>query len=130
MLDRDRSGDVFVNQVRVLIAVEPPLLREALMTLLDQQPGFGVVDETNDRVAILLKARKERVDVVIATFKSTRGVPALVTHIMAEFPHILIVGIFLDEQRACVYRNRIDVRPITDYSAAGIVKALLGRLRK
>jgi hypothetical protein len=116
-----------LNEIRVLMAVSPPLLSDALRALLCRKAKIVIVDEVLDPVDILLRARNRRADVVVATLESVPDIPPLVTHLLAEFPDLLIVGIDMQMQRACTYRNRLEVQPIPDFSVAGITKAMVQR---
>ena len=108
---------VTVNPLRVLLVVDLPLLRDALHTLLAQRKELTVVVEEPDNIDILVRTCLHRVDVLVATFESDFGVPPLVTHLLAEFPELLVVGINLREQRTWTYRNRVETRPVQGFSS-------------
>jgi hypothetical protein len=114
-----------VDQLRVLLGVGPPLLRDMLHTMLVEHGRFLVIDVEPRTIDVLVETRRCRVDVVIATLEQGSDVPPLVTHLLAEFPEVLVVGVSLREQSARIYhRNRV-ARTIADFTFAAIVQAVL-----
>lgn len=113
-----------VNPIRVLLTVEPRLLRDALHTLLAQDARLTVMDEESRNVDILVGARQHRADVVVATFEATSDVPPLVTHLLGGFPEILVVGIELREERVRTYRNSDEVRTVPDCTVSAIIRTI------
>jgi hypothetical protein len=63
--------------------------------------------------------------VVVATFEATSDSPPLVSHLLGEFPEILVVGIDLREQRVRTYRDRDEVPTVSDFTVSGIIRAIL-----
>ena len=94
-----------MDEVRIVLAARPRLFRDALCDSLAKAGGLLVERVGPGNLDILLGARRSRPDVVIATFASRPGIPPLVTHLVAEFPDLLVVGIFLDEGCARLYRH-------------------------
>jgi hypothetical protein len=114
-----------VNRIRVLLTVEPRLLRDALHTLLAQDARLTVIDGGSRNVEILVGARQHRADVVVATFEATSAVPPLVTHLLGEFPEMLIVAIALREGRVRTYRSPNEVRIVPDCTVPAIIRTIL-----
>jgi hypothetical protein len=82
------------------------------------------MDEEPRDVDISAGARRHRVEVV-ATFPWISDVLPLVTHLWRKFPGIRVVGLALQEQCARIYRHHDEVRAIADFTAAGILRAIL-----
>jgi hypothetical protein len=62
---------------------------------------------------------------VVATFEPKSGVPPLITHLLAEFPELLVVAISLRQQRARIYRRGGKVRTIAEFTVSGIIRAIV-----
>jgi hypothetical protein len=114
-----------VNPLRVLLAVEPRLLRDSLHSLLARHPRLTVIEQESHTVDILFGVRQYRIDVVVATFEPSSDLPPLVTHLLGEFPDILVVGIELQVQRAWTCRNRNEICTDLDFTVSGIIQAIL-----
>ena len=110
---------------RILLAVGPPLLRDAFHTLLAQDGQFLVMDEQPRDVDILVRARRQRVEVVVATFERISDVPPLLRQLWAEFPEIRVVALALPEQCTRIYRHGEEVRTIADFTASGILRSIV-----
>jgi len=113
-----------VKAIRVLLAVDPRLLRDALHAALARHARLMVIDEESHNIDILIGAREHRADVVIMTVEPTADVPPLVTHLLAEFPEILVVGIHLCGQCVGIYRNHSKVRMLSDLTVSGLIRAI------
>ena len=119
-----------MNQIRVLLAVEPRLLRDALHTVLVRHAELVVMDEEPRNIGILVGARKHSVDVVVATFEAASEISPLVTHLLGEVPEMLVVGIELREGRVRTYRNPHEMRTVPDFTLSAIIRAILRRASK
>jgi hypothetical protein len=83
------------------------------------------VDEEPRNIDILVRARRQRVEVVVATVERISDVPLLVTLLWTEFPEIRVVALALQEQCARIYRHDDEVRAIADFTASGILRAIV-----
>ena len=113
-----------MNSIRVLLAVEPRLLRDALHAVLVRHKRLVVFDEESRTIDVLIRAREHNVDVVILTPEPTVGAPPLVSRLLTEFPNILVVGLNPHEQCARVYRSNAKVRILLDLTASALIRAV------
>jgi DNA-binding transcriptional LysR family regulator len=114
-----------VDPLRVLLAVEPRLLRDALHSLLAQHPGLTVMDEESHTADVLFVVRQHKADVVVATFEPSSDLPPLVTQLVGEFPEILVVGIELQAHRIWTCRSRTEIRTASDFTVSGLIEAIV-----
>lgn len=113
-----------MNPIRVLLAVKPRLLRDALHAVLARHARLMVVDEESNTIDILMGAREHLVDVVIMTLEPTSDVPPLVERLLAQFPEMMVIGIHPHEQCAGIYRTGDKVRMLPDLTVSGIIRAV------
>jgi hypothetical protein len=118
-----------VRQRRVLLAIRPRLLRDALRGALYAELGSNirirVLDDDRDHVEILFATKAHRADVVIATVDPGPGVPPLVRTILSYYPELHVIAIDVLAQSACHYRTRIASRPVREFSPSGIAEAVV-----
>lgn len=84
-----------------------------------------IVDVELRNVEILVAAGRHRVDVVVATLEPSPRIPPLVTHLLAEFPRMKVVGIDAADQCARVYRDGCRVRTISCVTAEELIRAII-----
>ncbi|MBZ0290841.1 MAG: response regulator transcription factor, partial [Anaerolineae bacterium] len=90
-----------MNPIRVLLADDQVLFREALHTLLSVQPGIEVVAEAGDGEQALRLVAQYRPDVVLMDVQMPLldGVAAT-RRLLAEFPncHVIMLTTFDDDE--------------------------------
>jgi DNA-binding NarL/FixJ family response regulator len=110
--------------VKVLLANGPEALRTSLATFLQQQSDIEVVGTVLDPIELLVAVEDTQADVVVVTLPDTGEMPGICSHLLHEYPQLLILALSSDRTRACVYRQAITVEPLTDISDEGILAAL------
>jgi DNA-binding NarL/FixJ family response regulator len=110
--------------VKVLFANGPEALRTGLATLLQQQSDIEVVGTVLDPIELLVAVEDTQADVVVVTLPDTGEMPGICSHLLHEYPQLLILALSSDRTRACVYRQAITVEPLTDISDEGILAVL------
>ena len=81
-----------VHRIRIVLALESPLLCEVLRDLIQQEPDLEVVAEADDPVDLLLTVDLTKVNVFIHSWES-HEVPAICSHLLTEYPDLLVIGI-------------------------------------
>jgi DNA-binding NarL/FixJ family response regulator len=113
-----------VNPIRVLLAVEPRLLREALAAVLAQHNGLMLINAQYNSIDKLIRALKHQVDVVILTCEPTSDVPALVRRLLAQFPDLSVIVIHPHKQCIGIYRINEQVHMASELSLSGIIRSI------
>lgn len=98
--------------VRVLLAVEPRLLRDSLRNRIAAESDMEVVDEVFEEVDILLAMRQQGANVLIHSVPASTEPPAIYSHLFVEYPGLVIVGLQAGGQQAYVYRQEIVKTPV------------------
>jgi len=110
--------------VKVLLANGPEALRTGLATFLQQQSDIEVVGTVLDPIELLVAVADTQADVVVVTLPDTGEMPGICSHLLHEYPQLLIPALSSDRTRACVYRQAITAEPLADISDEGILAAL------
>jgi DNA-binding NarL/FixJ family response regulator len=110
--------------VKVLLANRPEALRISLATLLQQQSDIEVVDTVLDLIGLLVAVEDTQADVVVVTLPDSGEIPGICSHLLYEYPQLLILALSSARTRACVYRQAITVEPLADISDEGILTAV------
>jgi DNA-binding NarL/FixJ family response regulator len=89
--------------VRILIADDHKILREGLTSLLEKQPGFGVVAEAEDGLNAFAAVKKHRPDIAILDI----GMPGLngielTRKIRSEMPQTKVIALSMHADRRFV----------------------------
>jgi DNA-binding NarL/FixJ family response regulator len=101
-----------VDNLRVLLAVEPPILSELLADWFHNAPGVQIVGFAQHPMEALLAVRRTEADVVV-TVTETDEVPCVCSHLFSEFPALLVVAISADAKEARLYRQQVCQTPVT-----------------
>lgn len=109
-----------MNTIRVLLAVDSPMLRELLKDRIQPQRDIEVVGEAADPVDLLLAVHATQADVVIHTWPESTT-PGICSHLLAEYPGLLVIGIPPNENRAYACHQAIST---TRLPTAGLEEML------
>jgi hypothetical protein len=93
-----------LNMTKILFAVRPQLLRDALCRQLAAQPDLQVVGDVDNDLDLLLAVRATEAEVVVHSWQGDR-MPALYTHLLQEYPGLTVIGLTEEgELRHCQQR--------------------------
>ncbi len=110
--------------IRVLLDVEPGMLRELLSRLLDKQPGIEIAGAARDPVDLLVAVAEADIDMVVQSWKATDQIPEVCTHLFAEYPELEVIGIPPDASCICVCRQGAEVTRLPTGSLNDVVAAI------
>ena len=113
-----------MSVIRIVLAVEPPIFSEALRLRLEDEWDLEVVDEACDAFDILLSVAETDADVVVLTVSKPARTPAICTHLFAEFPHLLAIGLCPETNRAYAYRGPLNFERLPDVLLEDVVAAV------
>jgi DNA-binding NarL/FixJ family response regulator len=112
------------HSVKVLLANRPETLRTSLATLLQQQSDIEVVGTILDPIELLVAVEDTQADVVVVTLPDSGDMPGICSHLLYEYPQLLILALSSARTKACVYRQTIAVELLADISDEGLLTAL------
>lgn len=86
------------DQVRILVADDHTLLREALCDLLRTEPGFEIVAQAGSGTDAIRMARQHRPDVVLLDIEMPENdPPATVRRLLEQDPAVRIIVVSMDD---------------------------------
>lgn len=97
-----------MNQlVKILMVDVPDDLRNLLQDVIQRRKNMLVVGEASDPIDLLLTVNGTDADVVIMGHPQADRMPGIGTHLLAEFPTLLILIVSTIDQRAFLYERKI-----------------------
>lgn len=114
-----------MNQIRVLLAEMPQMLRDAFTQLVAGQPDMRLVGNLADPLGLLLAAGQTRTDAIIMGLRDSEF-PGICSHLLGEYPHIKVVGITRDGRRAFLYELRPQRAALGEVSPQDVLDAIRG----
>ena len=121
---QEKHTEVMDHVVKVLLANGPEVLRTGLAMLLQQQSDIEVVGTVLDPVELLVAVGDTQADVVVVTLPDSGEMPGICSHLLHEYPQLLILALSSSRTRACVYCQSITVESLADISDEGILTAV------
>ena len=94
-----------MTKIKVLLANSQESLRESLRKLIYCQTDMEVVGEAREPIELLLMVGKTQAEVVIVTLPNTDEDPGIYSHLLAEYPQLLILALSTEHENAYLYRQ-------------------------
>lgn len=88
-----------------------------------------VVGETLDPLEVLLEVRRTEADVVITSLPAS-GEPSISSHLLAEFPQLVVIGLAPEGERAVLYRQVMVKQPIDNCGDSDLLTQLRQAMAK
>ena len=95
------------HTVKILMVDVPGSLRNLLQEVIEHQENMVMVGEAFDPVDLLLTVNETDADVVIMGHPQADRMPGICSHLLAEYPILLILIISTIDQRAFLYERKI-----------------------
>lgn len=121
-----------MSNVKVLLANGPRMLRESLRGVIDRQPDIEVETCEPDALEMLAAVDRFAADVVIVTLPrqevdaAEAGEPGICSHLLYEYPNLLIVALSPDSAGGYTYRlviAREAVDPLSETSLLQVIRS-------
>lgn len=110
--------------VKVLLANEPRTWRTHLGELLRRHSDVEVVRADSDPIQLLIMVEDTQADVVVMTLPDSGTMPGICSHLLHEYPQLVILALTANRTRGHVYRQIIAAEQLADTSDEGIVMAI------
>ena len=118
------------NQIRVLVANRPRLMRELILTTFADQPDIEIVGEVDDEAAIPSIVEKTLPDFLVIALDNLKSRPALCDIVLRRHPIMRIIAVAPDENYSVQYWALVEIHSGNiEASEAGILAALRGNFR-
>jgi DNA-binding NarL/FixJ family response regulator len=113
-----------VNKIKVVLAINPGLLRDFLRELIQCQTDMEVVGEVVDPVNLLLAVGETDADVVVVTLAASGEAPGICSHLLTEYPQLFILALSPERERAFLWRQSVSEEQLSIESDEEIVAAI------
>lgn len=117
-----------MKRVRVLVANQPRLIRELIMTTIADQPDIELVGEVGNDSGLTEAVEQARPDVLILAIDERDKYRVQCGFLLGRYPDMKILALAPEQNRALLYWAIVDIRsqPL-ESSEAGIVNAMRKR---
>ncbi len=95
------------QNVKILLVDVPEDLRGLLEEVIDRHQHMEVIGEAFDPIDLLVTVNETEADVVIMGHPDAENMPGICTHLLTEFPILLLLIISTIDQRAFLYERKI-----------------------
>ncbi len=114
-----------MKRVRVLVANQPRLMRELVVSTLADQSDIELVGEVEHPEQIVRTVEQVRPDVLILAMDKEAKFEPLCGFLLAQFPGMRILTLAPEQNRACLHWASVDIRSTPfESSEAGILGAM------
>jgi chemotaxis response regulator CheB len=115
--------------IRVLVANQPRLMRELIMSTLTDQPDMEIVGEVADDSEIPGEVAKSLPDLVVISLDESGKRPVLCDTILQKHPEVRIIAVAFQKNRSVFYWATFDIHSSEiESSEQGILNAARGIL--
>ena len=114
-----------MKRVRVLVANQPRLMRELIMTTIADQPDIELVGEVGKQDDLTETIEQVRPDVLIIAMDQREQYRAQCGFLLGRYPEMKILALAPEQNRAVFFWAIVDIRskPL-ESSEAGILSAM------
>ncbi|ETX03459.1 response regulator transcription factor [Candidatus Entotheonella palauensis] len=113
-----------MRAVKVLLANQPLAARQFLEAIFRQQSDVQLVGTVLDPIELLIEVEHTEADVVVITLPDSGDIPGICSHLLHQYPQLLILALSADCQRACTYQQVIATEPLAVASEENILLAI------
>ena len=103
------------------------MLRESLCGMIDGQPGIEVEMVEPDPLELLAAVERIEADVVVITMPDSGTDPGLCSHLLAEYPDLLVIALSPAGEDGYVYRQVITKEELEPLTEKSLLAAIRGR---
>jgi Response regulator containing a CheY-like receiver domain and an HTH DNA-binding domain len=110
--------------IRILVANQPRLMRELILTTLTDQPDMEIVGEVVDDAEIPAEVAKNSPDLVVISMDESGKRPVLCDTILHKHPEVRILAVAFQRNRSVFYWATFDIHSSEiESSEEGILNA-------
>lgn len=113
-----------MSKIKVLLANQAQMPRELMAELTLGQPEMDVKGEVLDPIEILLAVGEYPVDVVVLDLSDPGQEPGICSHLLAEYPDLLVLALAPDLGEGFLYRRTLEKQQLAEVSKAEILAAI------
>ena len=120
-----------MDNLRVLVANRPRLMREAVRTALSRHADIELVGEIEDPLEILPAIERTQADYLIIAQEEFGTRPGICDNVFAQYPDMKILAVAPGSDDSVLYWVFMEIRlSRIETSEEGVISALRGKLEK
>lgn len=117
-----------MKPIRVLVANQPRLMRELMVSTISDQPDIEIVGEVQDESELASVVEKTRPDFLIVALEKFNRLPDSCQSILQNHPQIKVIAIASDRNSSMFYWASLKVQSNQiEASEEGVLSALRGK---
>ena len=113
-----------MSNIKVLLANRPRMHREMVAELVREQLDMEMKGEVLDPVELLLAVAETRADVVVLDLPQPDKEPGICSHLLAEYPDLLILALASDLDSGFLYQRALGKTQLPQVSQKEILAAI------
>ena len=110
--------------IKILLLDVPAEIQDVLEGVIQRQDNMETVGEAFDPINLLLTVDDTESDVVIMGHANADRMPGICTHLLAEYPDLLILTLSTEDSRAFLYERKIAQKEITFQSPEDLIDSI------
>ena len=120
-----------MDKVRILIANQPRMMREAVRTALSRHDDLEIVGEIEDEREILSAIDRSKAHCLVVAQEEFGKRPPICDIVFEKYPHMKILAVAEGSDDSAFYWMFMEIRlNRIETSEEGVIKALRGNLEK
>ena len=113
-----------MQKIKVMLASRPQMLSAIIRNLINRQPDMITVGDVIDPIKLLFAIREMPVDVVIVTPLKANGEPKICSHLLLEYPSLIVITLSAKGEAAYLYQSGTPKLRFDDPSGQTILSAI------
>jgi DNA-binding NarL/FixJ family response regulator len=110
--------------IKIVTIDIPAETHDQLEGLIRRQGNMELVGEAFDPVNLLLRVKDTQADVVIMGHEQPARIPGICTHLLAEYPDLLVLTIPAQSKHAFLYQRKISGDEVPYASPEDLIKVI------
>ena len=107
--------------IKILLLDIPEEMQDVLESAIQRQSNMETVGEAFDPINLLLTVDDTDADVVVMGHPDADRMPGICTHLLAEYPDLLILTLSTQDSRAFLYERNITQKEIAFQSPEDLI---------
>jgi DNA-binding NarL/FixJ family response regulator len=112
------------TSLKILLAVSSEHIHEYLSKLIQGQQDMIIVGDTSQMVETLMATARTEAQVVILELPRPDVDPGICSHLLTEFPDLVVLAISSNREKAISYQQRIVKRRLNNPSDRDILSTI------
>ncbi len=112
------------GKIKVLMINVPYRIHDSLKELIQAQDSMQMVGEAFDPIDLLLTVNDTEADVVIMGHPQCDRVPGICTHLLAEYPDLLVFTLSTETYSAFLYQRKITQNEIPFATTENLINTI------